>query len=236
MSTEAIIEAAHAEEAEPDLSDQAEHDAETDHEEEEEAEAETAEGESPDGEPVSERMIEEQYRKLARSATTWRNAVSRILGEQANELYTCPMCDPATPGFFDAHAIEHPANELQERLFASLAAPSAPEYREAPNATRCQTCDGYGRTRSGSQKPQNELIDCIVCSGLGYMKRPGYDPAPAANGAPAVYVAPQTPDAPVQGDVDSWGIPRLLGDGQPNPNYGRAPQYWDPSYPTGNLG
>jgi hypothetical protein len=32
-------------------------------------------------------------------------------------------------------------------------------------------------------------------------------------------------------DSDPWGSPRLLHDGQPNPNYGRMPQYRDPNFP-----
>ena len=54
-------------------------------------------------------------------------------------------------------------------------------------------------------------------------------------GSPALMIAaaaaPSAEGPAVVADADAWGSPRLLADGQENPNYGRMPQYKDPAYP-----
>ena len=43
---------------------------------------------------------------------------------------------------------------------------------------------------------------------------------------------PPPSEGPVAtGDVDIWGSPRLLDDGQENPNYGKMVQYKNPELP-----
>jgi hypothetical protein len=54
--------------------------------------------------------------------------------------------------------------------------------------------------------------------------------APPQNGVPEVEFPDDTGPL-VVADADAWGSPRLLDDGQENPNYGRMPQYKDKSLP-----
>src|SRR6266581_4471261 len=52
---------------------------------------------APEG--MSERELEAVRVKLERSATTWRNRVADLMGDEANFLVACELCDPIIPGF-----------------------------------------------------------------------------------------------------------------------------------------
>src|SRR2546423_12194395 len=51
----------------------------------------------PEGMSIEE--LEKVRKKLDQSATTWRNRVSDLLGEEAQMLVPCELCDPLIPGF-----------------------------------------------------------------------------------------------------------------------------------------
>ncbi len=186
--------------------------------------------------PVGEAEVEKMWKALARSATTWRNRVSTVMGEDAQLLVPCELCEPDIPGFHWPPGADEARDEVHARLLAVLTAPEEPTYNAAPHAKRCETCDGWGKVASGSRDVRNVAVVCPTCSGAGYVKLPGYGPAEPTNGS-APEVVPVAPGAELpREDVDGFGIARLLPDGQENPNYGRSPMYWDARFPTGSAG
>src|SRR5256714_1040439 len=103
----------------------------------------------PEGMSIEE--LEKVRKKLDTSATTWRNRVSDLLGEEAQMLVPCELCDPLIPGFHWPPELEQPRDDLHAHLLDVLRTPSAPEYQQAQHVRRCQLCDGWGRVLSGSR-------------------------------------------------------------------------------------
>jgi hypothetical protein len=74
-------------------------------------------------------------------------------------------------------------------------------------------------------------VKCLRCKGQGFVgdaELPTAEPVPASNGEVEF---PEDTGPLVTGDADVWGSPRILDDGQENPNYGKMPQYKDKSLP-----
>src|SRR5947208_497177 len=68
-------------------------------EEEEAGEAEQADAEQVEGVPeqpqgVSEKQIEQVFKKFEKSSKVWRERVATIMGDDSDVLLACPMCDP----------------------------------------------------------------------------------------------------------------------------------------------
>ena len=180
---------------------------------------------------MSERELEEVQKKLERSATTWRNRVSELLGEAAQMLVPCELCDPNIPGFHWPSDVEQPRDETHAHLLDVLRNPAAPEYQQARHVRRCADCDGWGVVLSGSRMAGMERVTCPTCKGNGFQgdAAPTVVPAFQNGGGEVEFPADSQPLA--GGDVDVWGSPRTLDDGQENPNYGKMPQYKNPSLP-----
>ena len=112
-----------------------------------------------------------------------------------------------------------------------LKTPSAPEYKEAPNVRQCGTCAGWGSVLSGSRVAGKERVMCPTCKGNGFQGEvQASNPPLPVNGE--VVFEPAADAVPlVSEDNDIWGSPKILDDGQENPNYGKMPQYKNPSLP-----
>ena len=180
---------------------------------------------------LTEKQIEEMFKKLERSATTWRNRVSELLGEEALMLVPCELCEPMIPGFHWPIGVQTARDDQHAHLLEVLKNPAAPEYADSRVVRRCADCDGWGQVLSGSRVAGKERVVCSTCKGLGYQGPPqeaGIQQAPS-NGGGVEYPSDTQP-LTVE-DRDAWGSPRLLDDGQENPNYGRAPSYKNPSLP-----
>jgi hypothetical protein len=185
----------------------------------------------PQPQGMSERELEEVRRKLERSATTWRNRVSELLGEEANYLAPCELCDPIIPGFHFPAEVETARDPVHARLLDVLRTPGEPEYMPDPNTRECGVCGGLGKTLTKGRVPGKTQRVCRVCKGQGYLSN---DPADQLTGNGTVDVSGldlPSEEPLVSGDADIWGSPRLLPDGMENPNYGKMPQYKNPSLP-----
>jgi len=179
----------------------------------------------------SEVEMEKTLAKIERSATTYRNRVADLLGEQANDLSPCPLCSDGIMGHLFPVEWITPTDETQARLLEVLKTPQDPEYRPAPNVRRCGTCDGWGSVLSGSRVAGKARVMCPTCKGNGFQGEvvASNPPAPA-NGE--VIFEPAADAVPlVSDDMDIWGSPKVLDDGQDNPNYGKMPQYKNPQLP-----
>ena len=189
----------------------------------------TPEPEAPNG--PNEAQMEAILQKIDRSATTFRNRVSDLLGEQANDLSPCPLCSDGIMGHLFPVEWITPVGELQARLLEVLKTPQAPEYRAAPNVRQCGTCAGWGSVLSGSRVAGKERVLCPTCKGNGFQGEVAVSNPPTATNGEVVF-EPAADAVPLVDDsTDIWGSPKVLDDGQDNPNYGKMPQYKNPSLP-----
>lgn len=179
----------------------------------------------------SEAQIRDNMAKIARSAETFRRRVADVLGEDALALVPCELCEPEIPGFHWPAELAYARDEIHARLLDVLRSPASPEYVADPGHRMCDACDGYGKVRTGSKVPGQEIGTCGPCRGYGFVPPPGVNPQTGeVDGSGAGPSAPPDDFGPSP-DRDPWGSPRILPDGQENPNYGRMPQFKNPSLP-----
>jgi hypothetical protein len=206
----------------------------------EEEEGEPAEAEPPAEQPptdqpapqgLSDEEAERIGRQLDKERTRHSNRVSEIMGEWAQPLQPCPLCEPNIPGFIFPAEQTAPRGELHAALLEVLKNPLAPEYETDPTKPACDTCKGLGKIKTGSKVPGQETLMCATCSGKGWVGQVVSVPSVFLDEPPtAAEVMANGGNVPPP-DADAWGSPRLLETGMENPNYGRMPQYKDPAFP-----
>src|SRR6266702_5788240 len=98
---------------------------------EEEAEEAAEEAAAPEQTGLSIEELEKVRGKLDQSANTWRRRVRELLGDEADMLVECELCDPLLPGFHFPAEVEQPRDDLHAHLLDVLRTPSAPEYQQA---------------------------------------------------------------------------------------------------------
>ncbi len=184
---------------------------------------------APAGMSIEE--LEKVRKKLDQSATTWRNRVSDLLGEEAQLLVPCELCDPLIPGFHWPVEVEQPRDQLHAALLDVLRSPQGPDFLEDPYTRECTTCGGYGKTRTKGHVPGKTERVCPTCKGVGFQALDGTPTSPQ-NGDTSEVVYDLPNEEPLVSDnTDVWGSPKILPDGMENPNYGKMPQYKNPALP-----
>ena len=183
------------------------------------------EQEAPPVEPSSYAVTEEQGKQLASEVKRHTTKVGAILGDVATDVIVCPFCNPDLQGFLYPGDLQHPRDEIHAKMIEVLAPKPSIDYLQASNIIQCESCEGYGKVRTGSKVPGNDLVACRRCLGYGYIP-------PPTGGQNGVVESEEVPSLVTAGggeqileDVDVWGSPRLLADGMENPNYGKMPQY-----------
>ncbi len=199
-------------------------------------EAEDEEPGQPEPEPEPERSPNDLALERIASAAEkkWANYGKGVLGLYDGtdaQLYECPLCPTQHKGFVDVRFAGMVPDDLAENVTAYLMGGAEPSYPQASDMKRCAHCDGWGKVKSGSRAAGKTAVTCSVCKGYGYTPPPGTsDPGYAA--AAGLPESPNGDAGPlVEEDKDIWNSPRLLPDGQENPNYGKMPQYKDPALP-----
>lgn len=134
------------------------------------AEPEEPEEEEPEAHvPASLTVLAERDRKLESETRRHENALRKLYGDDFETLAPCPLCladgwvAPTPPGVMDPEqwlAIQAASGQLTDA-----------EYRDAPYAVRCETCDGWGEVASGSRTEAGRLIVCRDCSGNGWREQ-----------------------------------------------------------------
>lgn len=205
----------------------------------------------PDPLGITPEALDEMMTKLANSAKTWRKRVAELLGANFDALVPCELCEADIPGFHWPAELVQPENELHERLLYVLQTEGGPSFLPAPHVHECETCGGLGKVKTGSNVAGKTTVTCPTCLGAGYFPPPqrldraavaGGDGGQSEQAGAVVELAPGDPIEPPAGPggepvpqwedrskPDPWGSPGYLEDGQENPNWGRFPQYKDPS-------
>jgi hypothetical protein len=186
---------------------------------------ETEEEEEAESEPppaAAQVDFDKAIKALEKETTRHSNRVSEIMGEDAQQLTPCPLCEIVTAGFVFADAIP---DEHREAVIGWLRGANAPEMLPDPDAELCDTCAGYGNTLTGSQVAGNQTKMCGKCEGNGWTnpeQRQRWQMMHPPTGGQAGAVVVQLPTAPagqVLPALDQWG--RAQG----TEFYGRDPQY-----------
>jgi rubrerythrin len=197
-------------------------------------EAEQAEQEPPD-EPVARSENELQLeRRRVTAEKKWaqhEKRVREIYAEESEYLYPCPLCPDQHRGLIDIRFAGMVPDELADAVYAYVRGSEQVKYRQAQNVAECPVCGGNGKVLSGSKVAGKDLITCVSCKGFGYVPPPSMDRNGNVEEA-LVPVAVGGEGEPVSNeDIDIWGSPHWLADGQENSNYGKMPQYKDPRLP-----
>jgi hypothetical protein len=197
----------------------------------EEATAEPVEPEAPQG--TSQAEWEDRFKKSERAFAAYTKKVSDIYAEDALDLLPVSISPSAPPGFlyrFDAGRVP---DDVKAPILEFFGIVREQDYEADPETNTCRTCQGKGKTKTGSQVAGNETRKCRTCNGFGYVPPPSV----SENGAVASgeYHAPigERVEPVATGDADLWGEPRILPDGRENPNFGKLPQHKVPVDPWG---
>lgn len=207
--------------------------AEAEEPEEPETDGEEPEAQAePEPEPPSpERLdsgltLDEAATKVQASWKTYENAIERNMGSAAKEWHGCPMCAQSMiPGHLRREMWGNFPDEIADNVKLVLGIARAQEYRSDPSAHTCETCDGHGKTATGSKVGEHMTRVCPNCRGYGYMPPPGAQPDPVRVSDQGTTNAVEHVVAPLPSDRDDWGEPRTLPDGTLNDNFGKLPQY-----------
>jgi hypothetical protein len=163
----------------------------------------------------SERDVEEVNKKLAQTEVRYRKRVLELLGADAEGIRECPLC--WRPGFIPPEGMPWPDAERRAAIEDVLGIHAEADYPDSPDAQRCEQCDGYGRTKTGSRAEGQITKPCGKCNGTGWTAKFAQ---PASFGEA---VATVEPFAAANGPgglptiKDAWGRP------QGHPHFGIEP-------------
>ena len=201
------------------------------------AKAEDAEPVEPEPEPApearSETDIEMEKRAAAGEKKSRSNekALRSIFDAESEYLFRCPLCPDQHAGLIDIRFAGLLPDENAEAVLSYVRGAEQVRYLPAQTVAECSVCGGNGKVLSGSKVAGKDLIGCSNCKGFGYYPPPSMDRNGNVEEAP-VLVGVGAEGEPVSNeDIDIWGSPHWLADGQENSNYGKMPQYKDPRLP-----
>lgn len=174
----------------------------------------------PDAEPaspgLSEKQIEQAMAKLEREAKRHRDRISEVMGEEAQMLEPCPLCEPNFAGFRFPVV---PPDDVREAVRVAIGDADGIEYLRATDARLCDACNGLGNVLTGSLVPVHRTKPCGQCRGAGYVDVGGPTPVPVAPSGEQVTAPTVTNDPNDLPDVDPWGRT------PDHTDYGRLPNY-----------
>lgn len=179
----------------------------------------------------------ESLEKRARSAetrfATYARGVRSLYEDEAENLLDCPLCPTFHKGMIDARFAGHLPEDVVDAVKFYLGFAREQEYAADPGTSACSTCQGKGKTKTGSTVPGQETRTCQACRGYGYTPPPTTTQT-STNGVTNTSVD-QIAEAVLQTseDRDEWGEPRILPDGRENPNFGKMPNRKIPVEPYG---
>lgn len=102
-----------------------------------------------------------EVEQLEKVQTRYLRAVEKVLGP-VRMPPLCPACEGTGLDFTGGQG--------------------EPEFAESPDRERCPDCDGWGKVRTGSRVPTEDVLPCPTCQGAGHRVKLTVQPAPANNG------------------------------------------------------
>ena len=158
--------------------------------------------------PQTQKEIEAAVRKLEKHQETNYNRIVAILGDAADDLAPCALCnhpalgDGRTPGW---RAEVIPNDVVVQRVRQAIGLADYSDYAKATHARECDDCRGRGNVLSGSKVPGKEAVQCPRCKGNGFVHIGGtptpVEPVSAPTNGDVVFTADTTPPS----ETDPWG-------------------------------
>jgi hypothetical protein len=111
-------------------------------------------------------QIEKNTKALNRAAQNYIKKVVETLGPDLEGMQTCPLCAEHWPG------LRFPVMPAPEHLAAvrvAIGLDPGDNLKPDPYARRCDTCDGWMRTDSGSRGSGQGSLQCWDCQGRGWV-------------------------------------------------------------------
>jgi hypothetical protein len=194
------------------------------------------ETEPPQPEGLTQADWEARFQKVEKAWAAYAKRVDAIWEEDALKLVPLTISPSAPPGFLSADDRGRIPDEVKQPIMEFFGLTPEVEYETSVAYSQCTVCKGKGRLKTGSLVAGEESNVCPTCSGRGYVSGAGGATVSIAPVATASMTGNGGGDTTPQGEVDKWGIERIMENGMPNPNYGRTPDYWDHKYPVGHVG
>lgn len=165
--------------------------------------------------PATEKEAEKRQTAWDKGRAARMDAAEKADGYRYSRSSVCPLCD----GHGLMWTPETPEEQAQMRGFVlALVGEATPEeFHDHPTYHRCETCDGYGKVRTGSRVPSQEALNCPDCNGQGHTggrSNVTALPAPPPPGVPTEAV-PQAEQERI--GPDAWGRP------PGHPHYAKLP-------------
>lgn len=187
--------------------------------EEEEAEEAEQQPEPEQPQALSEKEIEAKQKKLDRATDFYVKKLQGILEDEFDRLIPSPLTLPNVLGFiYSPQEAEIPLEQVAATQFVLGLTPAA-DLKDAPDASRCTDCAGWGKVLTGSLVPEFREAVCRRCNGAGAVGERYSQPPPISVVPEPVNVNGEGQAHAVPSDQDPWG--RKPGD----PDYGRLPNY-----------
>lgn len=183
----------------------------------------------PEPEPsfgMDEREFEKAAKTLERAVTAYRTKVEAFIETTGQPLVPNKVDLDYLPGYV-FHPDARPLEEEQAQFARILLGdPLEPPFPQAPDTHTCDTCQGWGRVKTGSKVSGQQLVNCERCAGHGWIGSRTYDSI-----TPALSIVGDDTNAPVlteeeEAGLDVWGTPRN------HPDWGKSPQYRSPNWAT----
>jgi hypothetical protein len=171
----------------------------------------------------AEADIANAMRLLGKEADRHAKRVGELMGEDANALVVCELCDPRIPGFRFPLV---PDEETRERVKLAIGMADLSRLKPDGYSRQCDACEGEGRVRTFSHVNGQDAVKCLRCKGRGWI--PVGPEREAGGPQAAAEVLPAGDNTPVEGlpDLDQFGTPAG------HPDYGKLPQYREFPLPT----
>lgn len=190
------------------------------------ADLEVDEQPEPPSRPLSDKELEQAFKKLEGEQNRHNKRLSEIMGDDFSTMLVCELCEPTIAGY----RFNTPLSEEQRQMVAvaiGLAGDAA--IKEDDEAVKCDRCDGMGVTRTGSKVPGAETRACTKCAAKGWTSASDRNTWDSTHQAAQVAVELReagtiTPEEPrTLPATDAWGRP------QGSPFYGMNPAYMTPA-------
>lgn len=165
--------------------------------------------------PKSEKEIDRALKAVEKAGTSYRNAISRAMGEDAQAMEACPRCNAPVAGMIFPPDVAPVDEETRDAVLASLGigGGGASPLNAAKGVRECDVCDGWGQLVYPTKVPHTETQACPKCNGTGYVLDAQAQATPIfavqETNTATTPTAPANPPCPVCGMAGMKNLPHF---------------------------
>jgi hypothetical protein len=117
---------------------------------------------------LSEREAEALGKKLDQERKRHGKRIMELFGDDLGGHIPCPTCMDGIDGFIISPEFAPLDAEQRERMMQILGLDDWEHMPTATWAATCETCDGFGKIKTGSKVSGREVTQCEDCEGAGW--------------------------------------------------------------------